>query len=268
MNDELARLTGVLARRRSLLVLCDYDDALAPPPTQKGGTPPARDAIDALLQLGGLPRTRAAIVSDRGLEDLRTRCGIPATPVGARGIELFARDENECSARGRGVTLELRRSRWWLQQAALWIAGAYPGAVVERRAFGVTLHVANLHPMAAHQAIEKLTELSATVPTKVHARRRSWSLTLSVLPSDHVSLIDALRETSDGTILYAGNDERAHAALHPSDVGCTIGTTVIPGAVATSSPIEFAQFLDGIAAQRAGRVGCEIDTDARSADNE
>lgn len=258
MNDELS-IFARLATVTSILVLCDFDDALA---EQRADVPHARPMVEpiaALEELSRLVRTRAVIVSNRELDEVRAICGFALCNV-PHQFEFLASDDLDMSARSTD-TLDIRRSRCWLQQAALWVAGEFPGAVVENRTLGARFHASKLDALSAHQAIERLIQLSSSVPVEVHVRRRGWSLTLSALRTDHDVVIDALRATTDACILYVGNDESAHAALHPSDVGCTVGSTRIPGALPLASPAELAIHLRELARLRADGLGRQLDID-------
>jgi hypothetical protein len=94
----------------------------------------------------------------------------------------------------------------------------------------------------------------------VHLRRRGFTLQLSILPFGHDALIEALRQIGSATVLYAGNDKQSHGALHPADVGCTVGSPDVAGAVSMRSAGEFVAFLLRLARLRLSAAGAMIDT--------
>jgi trehalose-6-phosphatase len=261
IDNAAVGFAETLAKAHWLVVLCDLDDALTEPDSTPAVVRPVEASLDALARLGRLPRTVAAVASERSLDSLRA---IFTTSRGASiegDIELYgARETAAKSAESAlGLTIDARRSCWLLQRAARWIAGAYPGAAVEDRPFGVAMHVADLSPLTAREALGKLIGFTETLPSAAHVHRRKSTVMVSMLPPGQDSLIEALRQRSNATILYIGNDADAHAALDPADVGCTVGGSLVPGAVRMRTPHEVTAFVGELARKRVAHVGPAID---------
>jgi trehalose-6-phosphatase len=261
MDEAAAEFAETLAKAHWLVVLCDLDDALTEPDSTPAVVRPVEASLDALAKLGRLSRTVAAVASERSLESLRAICATSRGESIEADIELYGARETTAKSPEAvlGLTIEARRSCWLLQQAARWIAGAYPGAAVEDRPFGVAMHVAALSPLSAHEALDKLIGFTKTLPSAAHVHHRKSTVVVSMLPPGQDSLIEALRQRSNATILYIGNNSDAHAALDPADVGCTVGGSFVPGAVRMRTPHEVAAFVGQLTRSRAAHVGPAID---------
>ena len=258
MDGAIAGVANTLAEAYALVVLCDFDDALGDVEQHPTGT--LSGTLEALQHLGSMVRTVAAMVSERPLEDLREICESGRSGGVEPAIELFgSRGTTARSAEAAlGLTNQARRSRWLVQQAARWIAGEYPGAAIEDRPFGVAMHVTALSPLAAQQALDQLVRVTQALPTAARVQRRNATVSVSVLPPGQDSLIEALRQRSNATILYIGNDISAHAALDPTDTGCTVGRPLIPGAVPLRTVHDATAFVQLVARIRATGAGTAI----------
>ena len=260
MDQATTDIAETLAKADALVALCEFDDVIAEHETGPTLLRPIGGTLDALVGLGRLERTVAAVVSECSLDDLREICaghrGAPIEP----DVELFGARKtiSQPADTGLGLTIEARRSRWLLQQAARWIAGAHPGAAVEDRPFGVAMDVGDLSPLAAQQALDQLTSVSETLPSVTQVHRRTSTISISVLPAGRDSLIEALRQRSNATILYVGNDPDAHAALDPADVGCTVGGSFVPGAMRLRTARDVTAFIRLLVRMRAEGGGPAI----------
>jgi trehalose 6-phosphate phosphatase len=135
--------------------------------------------------------------------------------------------------------------------AAAEVARCHPGVTVDEKPYGVALHVRAAVAGDGQHAIDRMLALASTMPHRVYSQTRSHVLDLSVLPVGQDWAIDALRERDHAVVFYAGNDERAFAALAPFDVGCTVGSCCNGAAVGVDTPEQLVELLNCVADARA-----------------
>jgi trehalose 6-phosphate phosphatase len=239
-----------LARAPSLLVLCEFDGVLAEFVADPSAARPVDGALDVLTDLSLMARTRSAIISGRSLDSLRAVCDDSSALVRST-IELIGSGGMEIESQMTlGLTADARRMRGLLVQAAAEVARCHPGVTVDEKPYGVALHVRAAVAGDGQHAIDRMLALASALPHRVYSQTRSHVLDLSVLPVGQDWAIDALRERDHAVVFYAGNDERAFAALGPHDVGCTVGGCCNGGAVGVDTPAQLVELLNCVADQR------------------
>ena len=253
IGDAREAVTSRLARTPTLLVLCEFDGTIAEFVTDPAAARPVTGALDALSTLGALPATRAAVISGRSLDSLRAVCECESESgsfelIGSGGMEI----ESQMTL---GLTTDARRMRLLLVQAAGQVADAHPGVTVDEKPFGVALHVRGAESGDAEYALQHMLELTQSLPQPVYVHSRSEVLDLTVLPVGQDWAIDALREQTQATVLYAGNDESALAALTPADVGCAVGPAGTTATLHLDSPTDLVDLLRCVSQQRAQFLG-------------
>jgi trehalose 6-phosphate phosphatase len=243
-------VVDALVRARSLLVLCEFDGALADYVADPSIARPVDGALDVLTDLALMPRTRSAIISGRSLDSLRAVCGeFTASPrstielVGSGGMEIEAQMT-------LGLTADARRMRGQLVHAAEEIARCHPGVTVDEKPYGVALHVHGTVPGDGQRAVDRMLMVTSAMSQRVYSQSRHEVLDVSVLPIGQDWAIDALRERDQATVHYAGNDERAFAALAAHDVGCTVGTRCSGAHVSVETPAQLVELLNCVADER------------------
>src|SRR3990170_5703836 len=89
MTAPLLQRMNEMARQPILLVACDFDGTLAPLVNDPRGARAEPEALRALRSLAALPQTYVAVVSGRGLADLRAVVGEQAglRLLGSHGCE-------------------------------------------------------------------------------------------------------------------------------------------------------------------------------------
>jgi trehalose-phosphatase len=95
--SDLARLLSCaeesLAGPGSILLMTDYDGTLTPIVDDPADAVLAERTRDDLARLARSPRARVALISGRGLEDLRERVGVPnVIYAGCHGLEVVGPD--------------------------------------------------------------------------------------------------------------------------------------------------------------------------------
>ncbi|GAA0255329.1 trehalose-phosphatase [Cryptosporangium japonicum] len=215
LRNAIARLSGV----GTLLVATDYDGVLAPIVNDPAKAFPLPAGIDALQELGTLPRTSVALLSGRALVDLARLSGLggEALLVGTHGVEF---DD------GFAIPAEAAELRARLLAELGPLVGAVPGAALEEKIASVAVHVRN----ADEDAGEKLLAAVAAGPGShpgVHSTAGKKVLELAVVETSKGTALDVLRErTGADAVLFAGDDvtdEKAFAVLRPGDVGVKVG---------------------------------------------
>ena len=173
----LERLCRVLRSGRPLAVMFDYDGTLAPVrPTPTEATLPAA-ARRGLERLVGNPQVCVGIFSGRSLADLKAMAPLDgAYYVGTSGIEL--------DLHGRYLTppgLELALGP--LDQIAGrldTVAARYPGAWLEQKPYGLTLHYRAVEPARVSRL--RLETAEALAPWAGRVRVDDVTLGVEVVP--------------------------------------------------------------------------------------
>lgn len=238
-----------------LLVACDFDGTLAQitdSPDAARIEPAAAEALQSLL---ALPHTHVAIVSGRGLGDLRQRVGTlhGVRYVGSHGAE----SDGEAGTRSADVRSSDRAS---LIATVRRIASGDDGLVVEEKPLGVALHYRRSfsrdgeRATAAVEAIrERLRQELAAIPALTERLGHclvEWSV-VSVTKGDAVA---SLRQRVGATsVLFIGDDvtdEDALRSLGPQDLGIRVGGGPTAASMRLENPAATATWLSTLAKAR------------------
>ncbi len=210
----LKRLLIAYRRGERLVLAFDYDGTLTPlvaHPDLAYLDPALRET---LARLAALPRVAVGIVSGRGLDNLIGMVGLEDLYYGgACGLELDLRGERVIAVEA-AQTQSLFAELLATIEAKLW---AYPGAWVEQKPFGFTLHYRQL-------ASERIAPLQAEVAAllKPHAPQLfvlNGPLAIEMLPAvgrDKGTALQAIIAHSGAepaTVLFAGDAANDQAAL-------------------------------------------------------
>ncbi|MDR9434448.1 trehalose-phosphatase [Pontimonas sp.] len=242
------------ASAEPLLVALDFDGTLAPlvdVPDDARMTKAARAAVEALASA---PETTLALVSGRGLANLREVSA--ADPrwwlIGSHGVEL------EGPADGGVVRVPtadpMERQAVW--DAFVAIADAFPGAWVETKPWGAALHTRSLPAAQEDDIRHRARAAAASFGDALTTRLGHGIIECSLQSQNKGDGIEALRELlHPETTLFIGDDltdEDAQAVLGPGDVGirCGEGESVAPYFLADVDAV--ADFLASLAARRSG----------------
>jgi trehalose 6-phosphate phosphatase len=203
------------ASRRGLLL--DFDGTIAPFAAERSLATPYPGIRSRLRALVHAPRpTRVAIVSGRGLADLRARTAIEA-PVelwGSHGLERLTADGREISAPAP------ERVRRLVDDVGEAFAAQGLGEVLERKPFGVAIHRRGNPPELFERARQELLERFASRAEEAGLQRLAFDggVELRMIGSDKGIAVRAMLAElgEDSAVAYLGDDltdEDAFAAL-------------------------------------------------------
>ncbi|HHW79063.1 MAG TPA: trehalose-phosphatase [Xanthomonadaceae bacterium] len=208
------RLLDAYSRGERLVLVFDYDGTLTPlvaHPSLAHLDPALRDV---LARLAVMPRVTVGVVSGRGLDDLIGMIGLGRLSYGgSTGLELELAGE-------RLIPIEALENRALLESLSVALEqrlAAYPGAWVEKKPFGFTVHYRQL----VADRIEPLqAEAMALLEPHVNALHiLDGPLAIEVVPAIERDKGTALRAIvthagpEPATVLYAGDAANDAPAL-------------------------------------------------------
>jgi trehalose 6-phosphate phosphatase len=212
----LAAALRDLAARRPLLVASDYDGVLAPLVGDPSAAVPSPGVGDALARVAAAAGVTVALVSGRGVDDLRTVSGLagPYRWVGSHGAEY-----------GGPLTGELAGRRDALADRMAPLVAAVPGARLEVKPASVAVHVRQVADPAAAAAL--LAAADAAADPSLTKKPGKAVLELAVTDADKGSAVTRLREElAAAAVVYLGDDltdEDVFRRLGDGDVGVKVG---------------------------------------------
>ncbi len=202
--------------RRPLLVASDYDGVLAPLVDDPSAAAPLPGVADVLARLAAQPDVTVAMVSGRGVDDLRTTSGFggPLRWIGSHGAEFDG---------PLGGDLADRRDALRDQLAPV-VAGT-AGARLEVKPAGVAVHVREVADRAAGAAL--LERVHTLVDPSLTKKPGKDVLELAIVDADKGTALRRLRtELGAAAAVYLGDDrtdEDGFRALDTDDVTVKIG---------------------------------------------
>jgi trehalose 6-phosphate phosphatase len=207
-----------LARHRPLLLASDYDGVLARLRDDPAAAVPEPGIGDLLARLAAVDGVTVALVSGRGVDDLRQTSGLagPFRWIGSHGAEFDG-----------PLTGDLAARRDELAAALAPLVDAVPGARLEVKPASAAVHV---RTVADRDAAQRLLDAAASGPgaaADLTAKPGKDVLELAVTDADKGSALRRLREqVHAAAVLYLGDDvtdEDAFRVLGPEDVGIKVG---------------------------------------------
>jgi len=214
-----ADLAGALADvvgRRPLLVASDYDGVLAPLVGDPSAAVPLPGVAAALQRLAAHDDVVVALVSGRGVADLRAVSGFegPYRWIGSHGAEY-----------GGPLTAELAGRRDVLAERLAPLVAAVPGARLEVKPASVAVHVRQVTDRAAAAAL--LAQADAAADPFLTKKPGKEVLELAVTDADKGSALLRLRDDlGAAATVYLGDDrtdEDAFRVLSPGDLAVKVG---------------------------------------------
>lgn len=209
----LQRLASAYRRGERLVLVFDYDGTLTPlvaHPSLAHLDPALRDV---LARLAATPRVAVGVVSGRGLDDLVGMVGLEGLSYGgSTGLELKLAGERLIPTEA----LESRALLDTLRAASEICLAAYPGAWVENKPFGFTVHYRQLAPNRIDPLRAEIADLLEPHAAGLHVL--DGPLAIEVVPAIDRDKGTALRAIvaargEPATVLYAGDAANDALAL-------------------------------------------------------
>lgn len=225
----LNRLDRELGKGAGLVVILDYDGTLTPLVSSPGAAFLAPSVRAILARLAGSDRARLAILSGRGLADLRARVALDGVVYGGcHGLEIAGRELHFRHPRAH-------RSGVAATERALAAAlPSVPGALLECKGLVVSLHYRHVVP-SRRRLVREIAE-------RVLSRRPDLTVVPGHLVFDFLPRVGWNKGTAArwmvnrlvrtlparrAIVVYAGDDasdEMAFAALRDRAVTIHVGT--------------------------------------------
>lgn len=245
---ELESALSAAARTPRLLVASDFDGTLAPIVNNPADARPLPGAAEALIALGALPSTAAALISGRALATLRELSSMPDSVhlVGSHGAEFE-------SGFSRDIDRDLLQT---ITDGLDAIAAGRPGVAVETKPASVALHVRNASPADGDAALAAAWD--AARDWDAHITTGKAVLEFAVISTDKGEAVDILRERLQATaVVFLGDDvtdEKAFVRLGESDVGVKVGPGDTAAGYRVESPADVATALRHLVDARAAQA--------------
>ncbi len=211
----VAALTD-LAARRPLLIASDYDGVLAPLVGDPAAAVPSPGVAGAMARIAAADGVTVALVSGRGVEDLRRVSGLsgPYRWVGSHGAEYDGPLADALAGRRDALADRLAP-----------LVAAVPGARLEVKPASVAVHVRQVADPAAAAAL--LVAADSAADPSLTKKPGKAVLELAVTDADKGSAVTRLRaDLGVAAAVYLGDDvtdEDVFRVLGPDDVGVKVG---------------------------------------------
>lgn len=198
LDSPLAMKLLRMALASRPLIALDYDGTLAPlvaDPDAAAIDPRAQRCLAELRE-----RFEVAVVSGRGLADLRARVDIDGLMlIGSHGNEWPGED-------GAPVLAQAAMVAGWAEQLRELLAHEAPRATLEIKRLSLTLHYRDAQePMAMRERLAALCERLQPMPKLIDGKF-VWNL----IPTTAATKFDAIdrlvREGRSGAVIFVGDD--------------------------------------------------------------
>lgn len=220
---------------RPLVLLFDYDGTLADFATSPSQACLPRETEHALQAVADLPRVTAGIISGRELEDLKHMVNLP-------GLFYAGTSGLECEFEGRTVTHPLvRHCTQMMDQLARSLErrlADYPGAWIEHKRFGLTVHFREVDPKLVGNLDRALEDELGTWGERLHVVTGAKAVEITPnLGWTKGTAVDHLLEwlgRDECIVLYAGDEAADVEALWKVGMhhGIAIGVGQAPSTTA------------------------------------
>jgi trehalose 6-phosphate phosphatase len=236
-----------LARVPALLVALDFDGVLAPIVQDPSTSRPLPGSATAVRELADLPATTVAMLSGRGLDDLRTVSGFraPVRLVGSHGGEF---DDGALE-----LTDAQRSLKDELSAAVREVVDGEPQARLEDKPAAIVVHVRGAEPAVAERVLDAVRTGPAQLPG-VESTAGKAVLEMAVVQVSKGSAIETLRSRLGvDAVLFVGDDvtdETAFTRLRPGDVGVKVGEGDTAAEYRVGTPVDVTELLETLLVAR------------------
>ena len=216
LPPDLDAALASAADRRPILVASDYDGVLARLHDDPSAAIPEPGVAETLARLAEAGGVTVALVSGRGVDDLRTTSGLsgPYRWVGSHGAEFDGPLTGELAARREALVDQMEP-----------VVARVPGARLEVKPASVAVHVRPVADRAAAAAL--LDEVRTLADSSLTMKPGKDVLELAVTDADKGgALLRLAGELGAVATVYLGDDvtdEDAFRALGAADVTVKVG---------------------------------------------
>ena len=237
---DLAAALAALAARRPILVASDYDGVLAPLADVPSEASPEPGTAEVLGRLSAVPGVTVALVSGRGLADLRSTSGFSGDLrwIGSHGAEFDGPLAGDLAGRRDELVARLEP-----------LVTGTPGARLEIKPASVAVHV---RLVADRPAAAALLEASrAAVDPSLTMKPGKDVFEVAVTDADKGSAVRRLAaEIGAQGVVYLGDDvtdEDVFRVLGADDVGVKVGAGETAAAHRVADPAAVRALLEQLA---------------------
>ena len=257
-DGEIERAMRAAARVARLLVVCDFDGTLAELVDERGAALPVEGAVSALERLAGMGGVQVVVLSGRGRADVMGRLGMGEGAVRVWGSYGLERDVDG-GAIGEEVGL-LREAGVALEA----VAREFAGAEVERKPFGVVLHVRRVEVGRRREAVDVALSTVQVLRGVVAVRGKDVVEVVAAGGGGKGAALERLvRESGAGAVVCFGDDASDEEAFErarllggeesgPQVVTVKVGRGASVAGLRVDSPREVARWLGVLARARVG----------------
>ena len=216
LSPDLDAALGAVAARRPLLVATDYDGVLARLRDEPSAAVPEPGVAGVLARLAAADGVTVALVSGRGVADLRTTSGLtgPYRWVGSHGAEFDGPLTGELAARRDALAT-------WLEP----MVDGTAGARLEVKPASVAVHVRQVPDRPAGFAL--LATVQQRADSSLTLKPGKEVLEVAVTDADKGTALRRLvAECGASAAMYLGDDvtdEDGFRALQPDGVTIKVG---------------------------------------------
>jgi trehalose 6-phosphate phosphatase len=240
VSPDLAAALVAVARRRPLLVASDYDGVLSPLVDDPSAAAAQPGVADALARLAAAQGVVVALVSGRGVEDLRRTSGFTGEFrwIGSHGAEFDG-----------PLTDDLAGRRDALGDLLAPVVAGTPGARLEVKPASVAVHVRQVADRSTGTAL--LEHVRTLVDPSLTMKPGKDVLELAVTDADKGSALRRLRaEVGAAAAMYLGDDrtdEDGFRALEDGDLTVKVGEGETAARYRVADPAAVVRLLDVLA---------------------
>jgi trehalose 6-phosphate phosphatase len=219
----LSEATGRFAAESRLLFCSDFDGTLAPIQSHPAKAELAGETRRLLWKLSRLPGTSVAIVSGRGLLDLRHKVALPELwYVGNHGLEIMGPDTSYVHPDLDELRPALGEWIWHVRKAL----EETPGMVIEDKQYTASVHFRQVKP-ELRPRIEDVVKASCPATFEVGSGKMIWEMRPKI--DWHKGWgIDWLAKHILAPVVFLGDDVTDEDAFETLQ-GCALTIKVGPG---------------------------------------
>lgn len=250
-----------LATTQNLLLVSDFDGTLAGIVPDPAAVPVQRRSLGALARLAGLPGTTVAVLSGRGMADLRQVCPLrePVLLAGSHGAES--------GEHGVAVPPEMTAALDSVAAELSSLTRPDASVYVELKPFQTVFHVAPLaerDPAAARELLAQ-ARLVYAHGTTVAGGKNIVEFSVGQVTKGTWLAAERARVGAERTVFIGDDvtDENGFAALGAQDLGVKVGPGESRASRRLADREEVAEWLTQLASARAAHTGIPREPAAR-----